>query len=243
MGITTAEAETAAGTTEVARAVVNGAPRSKRGEPTWEMTDFYPRQGEWTEEDYLALNTNRLIEFTDGVLEFLPMPTLAHQRLVKFLFSLLDEFVTKNRLGEVNFAPLQVRLFEGKKWREPDIVYLNREQVKAADKQYPTGADLVVEVVSGGEEDRRRDLEQKPVEYAEAGIKEYWIVDPETKTVKVLTLDGNKYKTHGEFKPGESATSALFTDFSVKVADVFAAAESETDTPDEETTTKDAADE
>jgi len=219
-------------TKDAAPAVRNGAPRSKRGEPTWEMTDFYPRQGEWTEEDYLALNTNRLIEFTDGVLEFLPMPTLSHQDMLDFVYQLLKDYVRERRLGKVRQSGLQVNISEGK-WREPDIVYLNREQVKAADKQYPTGADLVVEVVSGGEEDRRRDLEQKPVDYAEAGIKEYWIVDPETKTVKVLTLDGNKYKTHGEFKPGESATSALFTDFSVKVADVFAAAESETDTPDD----------
>ena len=225
-------------TTQSAPVVYNGAPRSKRGEPTWEMTDFYPRQGEWTEREYLALDTNRLIEFTDGVLEFLPMTTITHQRLVKFLFRLFDEYVESRHLGEVNFAPLRVRLFEGKKYREPDIVVLNNEQAKLAGGKYPSGADLVVEVVSEGDEAHERDLVKKPVDYAAAGIKEYWIVDPESKTITVLSLDGKTYKSHGEFKPGDAATSVLFEGFTVKVDDVFAAAEAETDKPADTTDKK-----
>lgn len=221
-------------TTQSTPVVYNGAPRSKRGEPTWEMTDFYPRQGEWTEREYLALDTNRLIEFTDGVLEFLPMPTFAHQDIVEYLHSLLKSYVRERRLGKVRFAPLRVNISE-RKWREPDIVYANHDQVKAANKKYPKGADLVVEVVSEGEDARERDLVEKPVDYAEAGIKEYWIVDPELMTVTVLTLDGKSYKTHGEFKPGSTATSVLFEAFSVEVDDIFAAAESDFDEPESDT--------
>lgn len=210
---------------EPTQAVSNGAPRSRRGEPTWEMTDFYPRQGEWTEAEYLALETNRLVEFTDGVLEFLTMPTLSHQDISDYLYERLKDFVTRNDLGKVRYAPLKVRVAEDK-WREPDLVFLNHDQVREAAGRYPLGADLVVEIVSEGKESRERDLDKKPIEYAKAGIREYWIVDPETSVIRVLTLDGEQYKTHGEFQPGQQATSVLFDGFAVPVADVFAAAKS-----------------
>jgi Uma2 family endonuclease len=196
--------------------------RSKRGEPTWELAERYPRQGEWTEEDYFALEADYFVEFVDGVLEFLPMPKLPHQRIAKFLLYRLDEFVTEHDLGEVDIAPLPVKLFEGR-IREPDVVYMNWEQIEAAEDAYPNGADLVVEVVSADDESRKRDLKDKPLDYAKAGVKEYWIVDPQMRTIKVLTLSRKKYKTHGEFRPGQTATSALLDGFSVSVDDVFAA--------------------
>ena len=55
---------------------------SRRGEPTWELALLFPFQGEWTESAYLALDTNRLIELSDGCLEFLPMPTVLHQLIM-----------------------------------------------------------------------------------------------------------------------------------------------------------------
>ena len=66
----------------------NLRPRvSRRGEPTWEIAYLYPSQGTWSEEEYLALtnSSNRLIEFTDGFLEVLPMPTDKHQTILKFI--------------------------------------------------------------------------------------------------------------------------------------------------------------
>lgn len=197
-------------------------PCSRRGEPTWEIARFYPRQGEWTEEQYFALETNLLIELNDGVLEFLPMPSQTHQRIAKFLLKLLDEFVERHRAGEVYMMGYPVRLRSGK-LREPDVVFVGR--TRAAEQQCAEGADLVIEVVSEGIENRKRDLETKPAEYAAAGIPEYWTIDPDTKTVMVRTLDGEKYKVYGEFKPGQTATSVLLDGFTVDVAACFAAAE------------------
>src|ERR1700730_17212480 len=57
-----------------------------RGEPTWDIARLFPAQGYWSESEYLALDTNHLIELTDGALDFLPMPTLFHQRIVAYLF-------------------------------------------------------------------------------------------------------------------------------------------------------------
>src|SRR5262249_7586433 len=104
-----------------------------------------PAQGEWTEADYLALEDNRLVELSEGCLEYLPMPTLVHQFIVKFVFQLIDQFVSTRGLGEVLFAPLPVHLWPGK-YREPDIVFLRSERYRGV-RNYPEGADLAVEVV------------------------------------------------------------------------------------------------
>lgn len=197
------------------------ARASQRGEPTWEIAQYYPIQGDWTEDDYLALNLSCLVELSDGCLEFPAMPTLLHQFIVRLLFRLLDAYVSARALGEVLLAPLPVRLFSGK-YREPDILFLLPERLRNLPK-YPQGADLVVEVVSAGAKDRERDLDIKPREYARAGITEYWIVDPELRQITVLTLDGQSYREHGKFGSGALATSVLLAGFSVAVDAVFAA--------------------
>jgi len=57
----------------------------------------------------------------------------------------------------------------------------------------------------------------KPREYARARIPEYWIIDPEKKLIRVLTLQGQSYHVHGEFGPGSQATSVLWPGFAVSV--------------------------
>jgi Uma2 family endonuclease len=199
-----------------------GTPPS-RGEPAWEVALLFPAQGSWTEDDYLVLDTNRLVEYSDGFLEVLPMPTIQHQMIVEHLHGLIADYVKSRGTGRVLFAPLPVRLWAGK-FREPDIIYLRAERLRAA-RDYPHGADLVVEVVSEGEKSRERDLITKPAEYAKAGISEYWIVDPEERMIKVLVLDQGSYRLHGAFGPGEMATSVLLTGFQTRVAEVLAAGE------------------
>lgn len=195
---------------------------SQAGEPTWEIACMYPTQGNWTVAEYLALDTNWLVEYTDGYVEFLPMPTLFHQLVVKYLARLLDEFVSRHAKGTVAFAPLPITLATTR-YREPDIVYLSPERIKDPHGQ-PEGADLVMEIVSAGKENRERDLVDKPKVYAAAGISEYWIVDPEQRQIQVLTLDGKEYRVHGCFNAGV-ADSVRLPGFTVNVADVWAAGE------------------
>jgi Uma2 family endonuclease len=198
------------------------APRgSTIGEPAWEVALLFPPQGEWTEEEYLALDTNRMVELSDGRLEVLPMPTIFHQLLVKYLCAMLDQHVSERNLGTVLFAPLPVRLWAAK-YREPDIVFLRHDRARRVHGQ-PFGADLVMEVVSEGDENRERDLVTKRQEYATAGIAEYWIIDPRERHVTVLTLDEGVYRVHGEFAPEATAASVLLPGFEVDVESVFAA--------------------
>jgi Uma2 family endonuclease len=194
-------------------------------EPAWEVAVLFPGQGAWTEVEYLALPTNRLVELAAGRLEVLPMATLLHQLIVDYLHTLLKAFVAAHATGLVLFAPLAVRLGPGL-YREPDVVYLRPERISKLRGQ-PEGADLVMEVLSEGMENRQRDLEVKVKEYAAARIAEYWIVDPQEQRITVLTLDGSSYRVHGVFTPGMTATSVLLPGFAVAVEAAFAVAGAE----------------
>jgi Uma2 family endonuclease len=148
------------------------------GVPTWEIAELFPTQGTWTESEYFKVETQRRIEFSHGFLEFLPFPTAHHHRICGFLYRGLNAFVLGLNCGEVLFSGVRVRLWSGK-FREPDVLFMRSEHANRITDEYWDGADLVMEVVSSGDEDRRRDLKTKRQEYAQAGIPEYWIVDPE----------------------------------------------------------------
>lgn len=190
-------------------------------EPAWDIAKLFPNQGEWSEEDYLALDTNYLVEFTNGYVEVLPMPTIPHQRIVFFLQRMLWAFVVERKLGEVLAAPLRIRL-RPRKYREPDVVFMFAEKLADQGIQYWENVDLVIEVVSP--DDPGRDYEKKRKDYAQVGIAEYWIVDPMRTLVTVLRLVDQQYEVHGEFTPGMQATSALLAGFGVDVTEVFPAA-------------------
>jgi Uma2 family endonuclease len=181
---------------------------------------LFPAQGDWSEEDYLALGGNQLVELSDGFLEVLPVPTTSHQFLVLYLYGLVLAFTTPKDLGTVLVAPLRVRL-RRRKFREPDVVFMLRKHADRIGEEFWTEADLVMEVVSGDDEDRRRDLITKRREYARAGISEYWIVDPREERITVLRLTGKRYVVHGEFLKGTVATSHLLRGFTVDVSEAF----------------------
>lgn len=196
-------------------------PQTSIGEPTWEIAKLFPNQGTWSEHQYLALDTNRCIEFVDGRLEFPPMPTELHQLIVRFLFLQLHDFAEiKHKLGLVLFSGLRVKLWEGR-IREPDLVFLFAENHHRRGDKFWRGADLAMEVVS--EDDPDRDLVEKRSEYARAGIREYWIVDPRTETVTLLSLreSGTEYTEAGEYRRGDTAASLLLDGFSVEVTAIF----------------------
>ena len=201
--------------------VLSTATPDKTAELTWEIAQLFPAQGHWSEEEYLALDTNHLTEFSNGRLEVLPLPTYSHQRLVALLYRLLSGFVEERGLGVVMFAPLRIQLGQGK-FREPDLVFMAVEHADRLGEQFWQGADLVMESVSPN--DPERDKMTKRREYAQAGIPEYWIVDPTDSSITVLTLRGQEYTLHGEFAATEEASSVLLDGFKVDVSDVFSEA-------------------
>src|SRR5690606_14088439 len=97
-------------------------PPSHEPEYAWEIRTLYPAQGSWSEAEYLDFTegTKRRIEFTDGRLDFLPMPTEIHEALAQFLFLALYQFVSQKQLGKVYSSGIRVRVAENK-IRVPDV--------------------------------------------------------------------------------------------------------------------------
>jgi Uma2 family endonuclease len=181
-----------------------------------------PQQGQWSQEMYLWLSehTNRLIEFTDGYIEVVPIPTDAHQTILAFLYQMFFVFLHAAG-GKVLFAPLRLYSRE-QKFREPDILLLRHADDPRRQNRFWLGADLVVEILSPDKPER--DLVEKGDDYAEAHIPEYWIADPRETTITVLHLQGATYVEHGVFRRGAQATSVVLDGFTVQVDAVFDAA-------------------
>lgn len=196
-------------------------PAPATPEPAWDIARLFPAQGHWSVAEYFALPGNHLIEYSDGYIEVLPMPSETHQLIVARLYHLLHQFITANRLGIALFAPLRVQLWENK-YREPDIVFMLDKHAYRRGEQFWQGADLVMEVMSP--DDPKRDADTKKREYAQANIPEYWLIDPAAKSVTVLTQDkpGQAYRIHGVFQNTGQAGSVLLPGFAIAVDQLFA---------------------
>lgn len=199
------------------------ASTTRERRPTWELADFFfPHQGDWTVDSYLRLDTNWLIEFTDGFLDVLPMPEEIHFYVQRFIFAAVEAFLATRRKGVAHVAPFKIRI-RSDAFREPDVCILIDEADPRRGRKYWGGADMVIEVVSPGGE--IRDYYEKRSDYADAGIPEYWIVDPFKKELLVLRLTDAEYAVHAMLRPGQVAESAVMAGFQLDVGACFAAAD------------------
>jgi Uma2 family endonuclease len=202
----------------------NSSVQSERN-PAWEIAMLFPDQGQWTENDYLDLNARRTVEFKDGFIEVLPMPTFAHELILHFLYHLLDDFVRGRNLGMVFYSGLRFRP-RAELIRFPDLMYVTKEDIERSNKLYAEHAHILMEVVSPDAKSHLRDHVEKREDYAQGLVPEYWIIDPQKQKITVLVLDGAEYRVHGDFAPGQQASSVLLSGFVADVTAVFNAANS-----------------
>lgn len=128
-------------------------------------------------------------EIIDGELVVTPSPIPAHQDVSANITFALQQFVRAHSLGKVYYAPLDIR-FTVDNVLIPDVVFIARDRLHVAGPQTVDAApDLVVEILSPGT--RRRDLTVKRDLYARFGVREYWIVGPEDRSLTVFELAGS----------------------------------------------------
>lgn len=150
-------------------------------------------------EDFLALcDEDTLAEWVNGKIERYSPASDAHQDLAGWLTSVLRIYVEANKLGIIRSAPFQMKTGPDLPGREPDIIFLSDENRNKLKKTYLDGpADLVIEIIS--EESLLRDRGEKFAEYEIGGVKEYWILDPETtKRADFFILKEGRYERRVE---------------------------------------------
>jgi Uma2 family endonuclease len=170
----------------------------------------WPRQGEWTYEDYARLpDDGRRYEVIDGRLHVSPAPRTKHQLVSFELAFALYTYIKANNLGRVLEAPIDLILPGLTSPVQPDILFIAQERLPIIQEKFIEGVpDLIIEVLSPGNQAHDRHL--KYALYEEAGVKEYWIVDPDNCLVDVYTLyDDNQYMPFGHFERGGVIQSSL----------------------------------
>lgn len=145
-------------------------------------------------EVFKTLPEGTLAEVIDNQLYMSPSPIGKHQRILRNLFRSLDKFVMGNQLGEVFFSPYHVFLDEDVNAVRPDLIFVSEANISIV---HDDGAihgvpDMLIEVLSHGNSDH--DTIIKKNLYERFGVKEYWIVDPATKSTWGYKLTGSTYQ-------------------------------------------------
>ena len=155
----------------------------------------------FTYADYLTWDEDERIELIDGEAVMMAPPSSRHQRIVMGLSGQLYAYL-RGKSCEVFPAPFAVRLFEQDgdspedvgTMVEPDISVI-RDKSKVDEHGCKGAPDLVIEVLSPST--ARHDRFTKFNLYQQAGVREYWIVDPDSKDVQAFVLEGGRYFVKG----------------------------------------------
>ncbi|MBI2802170.1 MAG: Uma2 family endonuclease [Gammaproteobacteria bacterium] len=187
------------------------------------MTATKPRLP-YTYDDYRTLpeDMSRRYELLHGDLYMVPAPTTRHQRVLSRLNSLMLEHVRSRQLGDAFFAPVDVILGQGdaREVVQPDLFFIaaaRRDTVKLHGIEGPP--DLVVEILSPGTETRDRGYKLKM--YARHGVREYWIVDPDARTVDVYSAGPAEYLDPTRYNENDVMTCTLLGELAITLKDVF----------------------
>ena len=158
-------------------------------------------------------------QLLDGDLYTSPRPRRYHQKLILRLAVVLQAYLDRHPLGEIYVAPSDV-VFTQETILNPDIYFVSRERAGILTEQGADGApDLVVEVLSPST--AKLDLGRKREIYFESGVKEMWVVSPQTASVDVYRFSENAGEPTAVFERGGTLTSPLFPELAISVGDLF----------------------
>ncbi|MDR2483531.1 MAG: Uma2 family endonuclease [Treponema sp.] len=188
------------------------------------MADLaYAEEGGFTYADYKAweLKLGERYELIDGAAYAMAAPNTGHQRIVTRLAGELYSFL-KGKPCEVFTAPFDVRLFYQEDESDDTVVQPDLTVIcdpgKLGDEGCRGAPDLVIEILSPS--NTAIEMERKLNLYQEAGVREYWVVDPLNRRVRVYLLKDGRYVPQ-TFRAADRAQSAILPGLELSLADVF----------------------
>ncbi len=145
-----------------------------------------------TEEEFVAwCDEDTRAEFVDGEVIRLSPESLQDEQLRWFVGSVLRTFVEQRGLGIVSGPNFQTRLRVGLR-RIPDLIFVSQERAHLLQRTHLEGApDLAMEIVSP--DSVARDWRDKYLEYERAGVREYWVIDPQSRQVELYCLHKGQF--------------------------------------------------
>ncbi|MDQ3747536.1 MAG: Uma2 family endonuclease [Acidobacteriota bacterium] len=193
-----------------------------------ELTEVRPLPIRYTVDDleFMPEDTNRY-ELIGGKLFVSRAPHLDHQRTVTNLIIAFGEYLKKNPIGEIFTTPGVI--FSLKDAVIPDLVFATHETVKknvAGEEEkfegkFIAAPELMIEILSYGKQDVKRDRVFKRQLYGDYGVKEYWVVDGLFNTIEVYRLEDGGQQLVKRFEIYETIETPLLPDFSLKLSDIF----------------------
>lgn len=160
-------------------------------------------------------------EVIEGVLYMSRAPGLTHQRVMTAIIAGFVRYFDQNPIGEILVTPgVMLSDFDGV---IPDLVFISHQRRdEIASGERVTGApEIVIEIVSPGADNERRDRVVKRQLYGTYGVKEYWVVDPQSRTIEVYINDGQTLKLNATLGIEDELTSALLPGFVCGVGNIF----------------------
>ena len=175
----------------------------------------------YTYDDYLTLpDDGRRYEIIEGELLMSPAPVTKHQFVKQTLQFHLLKFANKRKSGVILDAPTDV-VFSDTDIVQPDILFIAKANLhKITDANIQGAPDLIVEILSPTT--AATDRGAKKLLYERYGVKEYWLVDPDSETVEIYTLQAGRYELAQHAEKTGTVHSVLMPGFSMEVADIFA---------------------
>ena len=173
-----------------------------------------------TYDEYCLLpEDGKQYELFDGELVMTPSPSREHQWIVGKLYYRLMDHVERNALGKAYIAPLDT-IFDPYTTLQPDILFVRKERLAEVERERIEGTpDLVVEVLSPST--FHKDLRRKMAVYSRFGVREYWIVDPEMKTIELYCQGEEGLELARRFSAEETFESKLLAGFRIAVSGIF----------------------
>jgi len=146
----------------------------------------------FTYEDYLHFPEDKRCEIIDGEVSLAPSPDKIHQDISRNLGFILWEFVKKNDLGLVYYAPFDVVLSDID-IVQPDLIFVSKERKHIVTEKNIQGApDIVIEILSPSSQYKDKVIKAKL--YKKFGVTEYWLIDPQEKQITIHDFSSSKRK-------------------------------------------------
>lgn len=162
-------------------------------------------------------------EVIEGELIVSRAPSLAHQRVSRNLLIIISRYLERHPIGEVLATPGV--MFSELSGVIPDLIFISNErrQEIASGERVLGAPELVIEIVSPGAENARRDRVAKRHLYGKYGVKEYWVVDPEQQVIEIYRSENSSLELAGSFADDDKITTPLLPDFESAVGSIFVA--------------------